>query len=149
MENSIDFTQEELEMLMDAPFLIGITVSDADVNGASSSRELEALLKACGDAREEYPDNPLIQEVIGNIHWLSDMDEPEDDPEEVLEHFRNVAKILDEKRPGNEGAEFKKFLIGIARKVASAYGENFLGMGAKVSIREAAMIEKLENALGI
>ncbi len=147
-----NFTREDWEAILDAPFLIGLAVSDSDIHPEASSRELDALMKVCGKARDNYPENPLIMEALDEMGWLSQMDEPEADPQEIRSHFEKIAVILDNfdrEVSGHYGRQFKEFLFQVGLEVAKAYSEEFFGLGKKISDSEQTMLEMLRDALGL
>jgi len=147
------FTDEEWKILVNAPFLIGLTVSDFDLNPDSSEKEFNAILEACADCEADYADNELIQEVLAEVGGASNMSQDDEDTgkkrKDIVAHFADVGRLLERKCTTTEGQQFKEFLYEIAVRVAAAYGEGFLGLGKKVSIKEEYMIEKLQKALNL
>jgi nucleoid-associated protein YgaU len=66
------------------------------------------------------------------------------DAEEALEQ---ISEILDKKVDRQEADDFRDFLVEVSESVAEAAGEGLLGMGEKVSKREASALGKIEAAL--
>lgn len=159
MSRKEDYTTEEWQILTDAPFLIGMAVSDADLNQGSAYKEFNAILVTCGNAEEEYQENELIQHVINDIGGImADEDESEIKEEkqrDPLYHFEKVVEVLDKKSPPEEADQFKRFLYDIGVKVAEAYREgmfgikDFLHIGKKISDQEKETLKKLRDRLGI
>lgn len=145
------FTPEEWEMLVEAPFIIGFAVSDADMDPDSAYKEFDAMVAACADGEAQYQTNELIQEVLAKSGSISNVDGTEESlygsRPEAVSYFSKVTALLEEKHPGDESLEFRTFLYEIGERVAKAYGEGFLGLGNKISKKEAEMLGKLKSAL--
>ena len=144
-----DFTLSEWETLTEAPFLIGLTVSDIDTTGSSAVKEFDAILKTLDKAREKYKENGLICEVLEEAGGMSQLEEGIKPEKDIIQHFREMAKMLDDKGFPLETYEFKQFLYWISWNVANAYGEGFLGLGDKVSDKESYILEKIRDALSV
>ena len=149
MSTKKDFTTKEWNMLTEAPFLMGFTVSDFDMSGSSSVKEFDAIIKCFDEAKEKYKDNQLIQAVLEESGGITEFENGIAPDKDVVIHFKELAAMLDSKQADFEAVEFKQFLYWIGWKVANAYGEGFLGMGDKVSMKESYILEKLKEALGV
>lgn len=144
-----DFTPSEWETLTEAPFLIGLTVSEIDTTGSSAVKEFDAILKTLERAKEKYKENDLIHAVLEEAGGMSQLDESSKPEKDVIQHFREMARMLDDKGFPLETYEFKQFLYWISWNVANAYGEGFLGLGDKVSDKESYILEKIRDALSV
>jgi hypothetical protein len=72
-------------------------------------------------------------------------------PEEYLRAFRKVGKLIDQKADHPDGYEYKKFLVEIMHRVASASGtrrRSLFGKG-NVSEQEQVFLDKLTEILGV
>jgi hypothetical protein len=141
------FTDKEWEMLIDAPFVMGLAVSDSDQDPGSCAREFEEIIQVCGEGEGKYQDNPLISAVLSETGTFIQIDKPDRENADALKQAAIISTILKEKLPGREGEEFKSFLLEVAKRVANAYGEGFLGLGDKVSPDESEFLGRLSAAL--
>lgn len=66
----------------------------------------------------------------------------------VLEHCESVAALLAARSPQAEAEGVRRWLLWVARTVAEASGDRWLGMGHKVSPEEASMLSRIAEALG-
>lgn len=144
-----DFSASEWETLAEAPFLIGLTVSEIDTTGSSAVKEFDAILKTLEKARDKYKENDLIHAVLEEAGGMSQLEEGVKPEKDVIQHFREMARMLDDKGFPLETYEFKQFLYWISWNVANAYGEGFLGIGDKVSEKESYILEKIRDALSV
>lgn len=149
MNNEDSFSPAEWQMILEAPFHIGILVSDADLHPDSSQKEFDAILHSCGDAQEKYPQNSLIQEVLDNMGGYSNVGMSTDISGNAGEYFKGIVNIVNKGAKPEEAKEYCKFLYEIAESTAKAYGEGFLGLGNKVSEKEAYILSVLKKALGL
>ncbi len=148
MSNQDNFSPDEWQMITEAPFQIGILVSDADLHPDSSKKEFDAILHSCGDAQEKYPNNTLIQEVLEDMGGYSNVGIGGDISGNAAEYFKGIVKIVTKGAKPEEAKEYCKFLYEVAESTAKAYGEGFLGLGNKVSEKEAYILGILKKALG-
>lgn len=65
----------------------------------------------------------------------------------MLKYSQTVAELLAKRAPFDEAWVFKRWLMWIARRVAGASGDSWLGSGAKISPEENAMLNQLETSL--
>lgn len=147
MKNQDNFSPTEWQMIVEAPFHIGILVSDFDLHPDSSNKEFDSILRSCGDAQEKYPQNSLIQEVLEDIGGYSNVGIGGDISGNAAEYFKGIADIVEKGVKAEEAKEYCKFLYEIAENTAKAYGEGFLGLGNKVSEKEAYILGVLKKAL--
>jgi hypothetical protein len=74
---------------------------------------------------------------------------PEQLKEHSLQNIRDAVATLSGKATDEEVAEYRKFVLGLAERVAEARKEGFLGLsGERVSDAERAAISEIETALG-
>ena len=76
---------------------------------------------------------------------------PEEVKAEVAAQLAKIPAILEGKVPAHQAEGFKKWLLGIAGKVANAATEGgFFGLGGeRVSAAETAAINELASSLGV
>ena len=117
-------------------------------------RETRTLAEFMGTARTSYPDNPLIEGIIGALTGGSDefkdlLDDAPDinnlDLDDVLANVSRVDDVL--QGFGEHGAQFKQFLFDLASKIVLASGSGLFGTGHKVSGSEAQFISALRDSL--
>ena len=74
---------------------------------------------------------------------------PEELKEHSLQNIREAIELLKTKASDEEVDEYRKFILGLAERVAEARKEGFLGLsGDRVSDDERAAISEIEAALG-
>ena len=74
---------------------------------------------------------------------------PEELKEHSLQNLREAVELVSSKGTPEELAEYKKFILGLADRVANARKEGFLGLGGeRVSEDEQAALREIEAALG-
>src|SRR3954454_18012760 len=149
MTGKADFTEEEWKVVLEAPPSAGLVGILSDRGG--SIRETFSMAKAYTEARQQHRGSELLSEHVAA--------KPETDrtragsPEELKQHnldnVRQAVAVLKTKATDEEVAEYKKFILGLAERVAEARKEGFLGLsGERVSDDERAAISEIEAALG-
>ncbi|MBN1220703.1 MAG: LysM peptidoglycan-binding domain-containing protein [Anaerolineae bacterium] len=145
MASKTSFSAEEWSLIKDSPDWVNAALAAADNQVALTTKikESQAFKKAVAGYES---DSQLIREVIAdkgkpakelNGATLSD----------AVEALEKVAKILDTKVDRREGEKFRAFLIELGQSVAESAGEGMLGLGEKVSKKEAAALQKIKAAL--
>jgi hypothetical protein len=163
MTREVEFTEAEWELLADLPRLAAFGAMAADNGDAvKSTRELWAGMKELAQAaRIRYPHNPLIREIaqavaqddegaeVSRFGW-----KPGAMPlghavvEQALATATEVRPVLAKRVPADEAAEYKAWVLGIARAATEAARTGFFGVvGEQVSDREAAFVRDLAAAL--
>jgi hypothetical protein len=144
-----DFTEEEWKTILEAPPSAGLVVILSDRGG--SIRETFSMAKAYTEARQQHGESELLDEIAAA---KPEMDRtragsPEGLKQHNLDNVRQGVALLQGKATEEEVAEYKKFILGLAEKVAEARKEGFLGLsGERVSDAERAAIGEVEAALG-
>jgi hypothetical protein len=151
MAKKADFSDNEWDILADAPYLAGMGTSMADYTVTAYSKEMIILTKAYEEAKEHYAGNALIQAILAerSFHDSDDVDINNLTSDDFLKKIDEIARIVEKKSPAEECLEFKLFLYEIAMKVAKASGEGFLGLGKKVSDKESDYLGRLKETLAI
>jgi hypothetical protein len=143
-----DFTEEEWKTILEAPPSAGFLVIISDRGG--SIRETFSMASAYTEARKQHGESELLDEIVST--------KPETDhtragsQEELKQHnldnIRQAMTVLKTKATEQEVEEFRKFVSGLAEKVAEARKEGFLGLsGERVSDEERAAVQEIEAAL--
>ncbi len=163
MSNKEDYSKEEWLLLHRAPGLVGAAVLVADESGFwGTTKETFMLSKEWAKGVANYPYNALIQAL------LQEKTDPEGNPiKEAYKDFKEelkrkgmdqfivdvvddcgkAANILATKSDQQEASEYKAWVMTVGRKVAMAAKEKDSG-DDKVSSQEAALLEKIAQALG-
>jgi hypothetical protein len=143
-----DFTEEEWTTILEAPPSAGLLVILSDRGG--SIRETFSMAKAYTEARQQHGESELLDEVAAA---KPEMDRtragsPEELKQHNLDNLRQGIATLRGKATDEEVEEYRKFILGLAERVAEARKEGFLGLsGERVSDAERAAIAEIEAAL--
>jgi hypothetical protein len=143
-----DFTEEEWKAVLEAPPSAGMIVIASDRGG--SIRESFSMAKAYTEARKEHGESELLDELVTAKPEMDHtrFHSPEELKEASLKHIRDAVELLKTKATPEELEEYKKFIVGLANRVAEARKEGFMGLsGDRVSDDEKAAITEVEAAL--
>jgi hypothetical protein len=108
------------------------------------------MAKAYTEARQHHGESELLDEIVSA---KPEMDRtrahsPEELKEHSLQHLRDAIALLKEKASDEEVDEYRKFVVGLAERVAEARKEGFLGLsGERVSDAERSAIDEVKAAL--
>jgi hypothetical protein len=171
MATRADFTQDEWDLIRRSLTAVSGLVATASPSGLIGlGKEMFAAAGAIADAKKTPTGNVLIDALVTELaSQPSDADKAHTraEAEEQLEtlkgkpptevsalltaDLRSVAALLDSKTSADEAAGFKRWLLGIAQRVAGAAKEGgFLGIGGTaVSPEEQAAVQSVADALGI
>jgi len=144
-----DFSEEEWKQVLEGPTSAGLIVIASDRGG--SIRETFSMAKAYAEARQQHGESELLDEIVAAKPEMDRTRAPS--PEQLKEHslqnIRDAIATLEGRATDEEVAEYRKFVLGLAERVAEARKEGFLGLsGERVSDEERAAISEIENALG-
>jgi hypothetical protein len=148
MTAKADFTDEEWKEILEAPPSAGLIVIASDRGG--SIRESFSMAKAYTEARQQHGESELLDEIVSA---KPEMDRtrahsPEELKEHSLQHLRDAIALLKQKASDEEVDEYRKFVVGLAERVAEARKEGFLGLsGERVSDAERSAIDEVKAAL--
>jgi hypothetical protein len=148
MTGKADFTDEEWSTVLEAPPSAGLIVIAADRGG--SIRESFSMAKAYTEARKQHGESQLLDELV---NAKPEMDHtryksPDELKQACLQHIRDAMGLLQSKATPAEVDEYKKFILGLAQRVAEARKEGFMGLsGERVSEEETAAIGEISSAL--
>jgi hypothetical protein len=144
-----DFSEEEWTQVLEGPTSAGLIVIASDRGG--SIRETFSMAKAYTEARQQHGESELLDEIV-NAKPETDRTRagsPEELKQHSLDNVRQAVAVLKSKATEEEVAEYRKFILGLAERVAEARKEGFLGLsGERVSDAERAAISDIETALG-
>jgi len=149
MTAKADFTEEEWKTILEAPPSAGLVVILSDRGG--SIRETFSMAKVYTEARQQHGDSELLDEISAAKPEMdrSRAGSPEELKQHNLDNIRKAVSLLKTKARDEEVEEYRKFVLGLAERVAEARKEGFLGLsGERVSDAERAAIGEVEAALG-
>lgn len=137
-----DYSDEERALLLDAAAEVLVAAVAAERTGPINYfREIMAAGRYLYDARRRYRDNALVQDSFTHAEEYSvDLDEVTRD--NLLARLDQVGRTVHD---DGEGAEFKRFLLDLAERVAEASRSGLLGR--RLSHNEAAFLTELRQAL--
>jgi len=153
-----DFTADEWKAIVAAAPMVGLAVTCASPNGPwGVMKEMLSMGMAMAEMLQKGSSNPLIAALAGDLKARqtkmeapTGMKDPEMCKDTALKHVRAVNEIIDRKVKGEEGEEFKKWLLAVARRVAEAANEGgVFGFGGdRVSDAEKNVLRQIAFALG-
>lgn len=155
-----NFTAEEWRALLRAPMLVSYAVAGAAPSSQDGYiQEMKAVADAISESEERAAKDSLISEVVANIIANAEDDERGetekisvgDTRERALANCQEVANLLQTKASPQEADDYKRWLLGVAQRVAGAAKEGgiFGFGGAQVSKEEVATIGEIAAALGV
>lgn len=167
MTTRADYTTEEWALLVDAPGMVGLGMLTGSRSGPVGKLREFLAFRACLSPRkapEEVRRNELIMAILAEQPtWNSELTDPFSGRGDLtrlisalisarlfmLAHSEMVAGLLADKTPYDEAYEVKRWLMWIARRVAGASGDGWLGTGHKISDTEASLLDQLATSLRI
>jgi len=136
------FTEQEWDLLREAPANAGLLVVTAD--GGGTFRETYALAKAYADARKEHGASEFLDELVAagpkrgpRAHSNEELHD------KALGELRDAADLLRAKATPEDLESYRKFVLALAERVAEAHKEG----GQAVSEREQAVLGEIEGSL--
>jgi hypothetical protein len=170
MKKLENYSEGEWETILTTPQLVGMAMTGAGYSGIiGSTKEMFASASSMMNAKKEYSSNTLIQSLIPDAtdpkKALEDaktqrniimeqlksknVKSSEQLTEIILSDCKSAISILEQKESPEVVADYKKWILDIAEKVANAAKEGgFLGFGGeRFSEKEQALFDKLKNVL--
>jgi hypothetical protein len=144
-----DFSEQEWKQILEGPTSAGMVVIASDRGG--SIRETFSMAKVYAEARQQHGESQLLDEIAADKPEMdrTRASSPEQLKEHSLQNIRTAVELLKGKASDDEVGEYRKFILGLAERVAEARKEGFLGLsGERVSDAERAAIGEIESALG-
>lgn len=144
MTGKADFTEQEWETVLEGPTSAGLIVSTAQRGG--SFRESFSLAKAYAEARTTTGASDLMDEIAQSKPKVdrARQGSAEDLREHHLGIVREAVSLLESKASPEELAEYRRFTLSLAERVARAKEEG----DQPVSDAERAAIDEISAALG-
>jgi hypothetical protein len=144
MTTKSDFTDEEWQLILEAPPSAGMIVVTAQRGG--SFRESIAMAKAYVEARQQHGESELLDEIVAakperdHTHYHS----PDELKQSGLKHLSDSVTLLERKATPGELDDYRQFILTLSRRVAAAHREH----GVAVSESEQTAINDIAHALG-
>lgn len=148
MTGQADFSEEEWELVLQAPTSAGLIVVTADRGG--SIRESFSMAKMYSEARERHGDSELLDAITSAKPEVdrTRLSSPDELKERQLDRIRQAVELVEQKASAEELQEYKRFIRTLADRVANARKEGFLGIGGeKVSDAEREAIGEIAAAV--
>jgi hypothetical protein len=142
MTGKAAFTPEEWDLIREGPPTAGMVALTAESGG--SFRETWALAKAYTEARREHGDSELLDSLVAEKPDVKRYRTPEELHDAGLQRLTEAVQLLEQKATPAEVADYKKFVLDVAERVAEAHKEG----GAPVSDAEREAISKVSASLG-
>jgi len=144
MTGKADFTEDDWRIVLEGPPTAGMIVVTAQRGG--TFRETLAIAKAYVEARKQHGESELLDEIVSAKPELDHTryHSAEELKEQGLQHLRNAVELLEQKATPEELADYRRFVLNLADKVANAHRED----GDSVSADERAAIEAIAASLG-
>src|SRR5215472_4208151 len=155
-----DFAESDWNTLRDTPYLVGVATLLAEPSGLGTVKESIALTR--GIWENQASEIPLIRDLTSRAEMQaaqaslrgrftgSQVELAKNVTRDLaLEHARSSIELLSGKANSEEVDAYRKFLYGLAEKVANASREGgILNFGGKaVSAAEQRFLDDLQNAI--
>jgi hypothetical protein len=157
MTSKSDFTEDEWDHVVRAPFVAGLAVTMADPGGPiEAGKEQMAAIRGAMDppSREQ-----LLTDVALDVQGMTQRREhplkgyrpPSGvDPRDALvDELGSTRAVVASKATPDEAAAFSRWVVAIAQAAADAAKEGgFMGIGAtRVSDREQTMLDRVRETM--
>ena len=144
MTGKADFTEQEWETVLEGPTSAGLIVSTAERGG--TFRESFSMAKAWTEARGDAGASTLLDEITQAKPKVDRAEgrSAEGMKEQFLGNLREAVSLLEAKASPEELADYRRFTLAIAERVAGAKKEG----DEPVSSAERAAIDEISAALG-
>jgi hypothetical protein len=143
MTNKSDFTDEEWRVLLEGPPSAGLIVVTAGRGGMF--RESLAIGKAYAEARQQHGESELLDAIVAAKPQIDHTryKSPEEMKQHGLEHLRDAVNLLESKATPEELSDYRRFVTGLAERVAEAHRED----GVAISAPERQALEEISSTL--
>lgn len=144
MTGKADFTEDEWKQLREAPTSAGMLVVQADKGGMF--RETFSMAKAYTEARKQHGSSQLLDDIVSQKPEVdrSRASSQEELRANLLQHIRDAVALLEQKATPEELDEYRRFMMGLANRVAEAHSEG----DDQVSEPERQTIAEIAEAAG-
>jgi hypothetical protein len=144
MTTKADFSEQEWDLIRQAPVDAGMVVITADQGGMT--RETFAMAKAYAEARTQHGNSQLLDEIVSarperdhtRYHSFGEL------KEHALQTVRDAVALLEGKASAEEVEDYRRFIGSLMDRVARRHEEH----GTAISAKEQAAIDEITAALG-
>ena len=143
MTAKADFSEEEWELVREGPPGAGVIVATAERGG--TFRESFSMAKAYTEARKQHGESELLDEVVGSRPKVDHSRHGSFDElkQYQLKQLREALAVLERKATPEEVDDYKRFVLALAERVATAHEEH----GEQVTASERAAIDEIAATL--
>lgn len=143
MTGKSDFTEEEWRLVLEAPPTAALVVITSARGGMF--RETFAIGKTYAEARQQHGESELLDAIVAAKPVIdhSRYHSPEELKQHGLEQLRQAVSLLAGKATPEELDEYRRFVVGLAERVAEAHRED----GVAVSGPERQALDEISSAL--
>ena len=144
MTSQADFSEQEWNLVREAPTSAAMIVVTASHGG--TFRVTFAIGMAYAEARKQHGESELLDALVSakpevdHTHYHS----PEELKEHGLQHLRDAAELLERKATADELEDYRRFVLGLAERVAAAHRED----GVAISDPERRALGDIASSLG-
>lgn len=150
MATKADFDAGEWTQLLAGPAAAGMRVMLAEKGG--TVRESLGMGRAYAEARQQQGESELLDAIVAERPPVNppEFQTEADIPGALMEQLRTAVKLLEAKADPDDLDAYRRFVIELAERVASAKKEGgVLGIGGKpVSDAERMAIDEIVNTVG-
>lgn len=159
MTTKVDYSQEEWDLLLQAPVMAGTYIIVADPSITAMPKEMKGMLTAMLSTPAPADAQELVSSMVADIKARAENKEKMAQPEvekdqnaqaQIFDQIGQALAILETKAPQEKNG-FSTWLMSVAEATAEAGKEGgFLGIGAvRVSDKEKAALGELSRFLGL
>ena len=136
-----DFTEQEWKQVLEGPTGAGLLVATAQRGG--TFRESFSMAKAYSEARRSHGDSELLDEIVAARPEMDTKmgESPEQMRGRWIANLTEAKALVEQKASSEEVEEYKRFIVGLAQRVAEAAKE--------VSDSERRAIDEVAQTLGV
>ncbi len=159
MTTKTDYSEQEWNLLLQAPVMAGTYIIAADPSVTAMAKEMKAMVTAIIAAPAPEEAQELVTAVAADIKARAedkekmpavDTKDKEDPQLQIRNQLSEALAVLEEKAPDEKNG-FCNWLMEVAQATAEAGKEGgFLGIGAvRVSDKEKAALDELRRLFGL
>ena len=141
MTTRADFTEAEWELLVHGPANAGMCLVTASSGG--SFRETFAMAHAYAETRAQHGASELLDDLVSTRPKAEKSRSAAELRSTTLDHLRQAMALLRAKATDEEAADYRRFVLAVADRVARAHDED----NAPISPAEQQAIDEITAAL--
>lgn len=140
MTGKSDFTDDEWKLVLQGPTSAGMMVAASESGG--TFRESFSMAKAYTEARKDHGESELLDTIVSTRPEVdrTRVHSQEELTQRALQHLQEAIAVLQTKATSEEIEDYKRFVLGLAGRVAEAHK----GVGDS----EQGAISQIAGALG-